>query len=117
MVLGTSQGIGVREVVDKDPAKNRLGIEIIKKLSHNPNSRIGFQIALISQIDENSTQHCKRKIEWFKNEYGIRGVKAKLNAKEGRFLWTTDGTYEKNQSIFQRLSNKKMKSSVMLIDP
>ena len=107
----------MKEVVDKDPVKNRLGIEIIKKLSHNPNSRIGFQIALISQIDENSIQHCKRKIEYFKNEFGIRGVKAKLDAKEGRFLWTTDEIYEKNQSIFRDYQIKKMKSSVMLIDP
>jgi hypothetical protein len=111
------QGLSQSAIIDGNPEKNRIGIEIVKKLKHNPNSRIGFQAVLIAKLDRQSLDYCLEKVEELEKKGGVKGLKVKLDSNEGRFLWISREAFLKYESAFSDFQAKKMKSNYVLADP
>jgi hypothetical protein len=94
-----------------------LGIEIVKKLRTNPNSRVGFQSTLIQQLDKQSADYCLEKLQELKTTHKINGVKIKLDTIQGRFLFITKDLFLKHEQVFKDYQVKKIRSNYQLVDP
>lgn len=89
---------------------------IIKKLRRNPNSRIGFQTAMVSEIDLQSLDYCERVVEDVKRSHNLT-LKIKVDNCLGRYLLIQREVFNNNESVFQDFQAKKMRTNYMLIDP
>eukprot|EP00347_Sterkiella_histriomuscorum_P019714 403340570 len=98
--------------------KGKVGFEIVKKLKNNPNSKIGFQSALIKKLNQDVQEYCNKKILEFKNRFSLGGIKLKQDSLLGWYLEVKKETYEQHSELFKDyVACKTLKNVMQVVDP
>ncbi|CDW81993.1 dna mismatch repair protein [Stylonychia lemnae] len=96
--------------------RGRVGLEIIKKLRYNPNSKIGFQAALALKLNTEVQEYTRLVIKKIEERFGIMGLKMKQDSQIGWYISIKQEDYHENQPLFKDYQAKTLKQSYQMVD-